>query len=288
MRTRSDLAKNNVDEVANGWAEVAAALGRSVRTAQRWAKAGLISVHRSTGTKTSQVYARRAEVGTWKDRNSSPWCAARGAAFAPEALMGGLKDHRYIWGWKAIACLLNLSVSTIQRWEHEAQLPIHRLRIGRRASPYVLEGEISAWIKERTVRPRGAAKVDARLPLLMHSFLDAWPAPIAVLDVSGTIIAVNKGWRVFSRSNGCSDPDFGIGRNYFEVCNSAARVDEATASRLATDLGEFLAGKRGDLKVKYQCESPMGKRDYLLSAMRFEGLTSPSLVLSHSDVTNVL
>ena len=145
-----------------------------------------------------------------------------------------------------------------------------------------------AWIKERTAGPQTTSKVDARLPLLMHGFLDAWPAQIAVLNATGTIIAVNKAWRAFGRSNGCLEPNFGIGRKYIEVCTSAAFMDAATAAGVADGLAEFLAGKCPDLKVKYRSDSPNEKRDFLLTVARIEGLTSPFLVFCHSEVTNVL
>jgi hypothetical protein len=58
-------------------------------------------------------------------------------------------------GWAEVASVLgrrlNLSVSTVQIWGREAKLPVHRLKTRRRAFPYVREGELSAWIKERTV-----------------------------------------------------------------------------------------------------------------------------------------
>ena len=263
-------------------------LGCSVRTAQRWAKAGGFSVYKVAGTKPLRVCARRAELSTWRERNGFPCCTGRGAGFAQEALTDAVKPDKYVWGWKAIASLLNLSVSTVQLWEREAKLPVHRLKTGRRAFPYVLEGEMSAWIKETTVSPESASRIDRRLPLFMHSFLDAWPAHIAVLDATGTIIAVNKAWRAFSSLNGYSEPNVGIGRKYFEVCASAACMDAATASRVANGLAEFLAGKCPDLKVKYRCDSPTEKRDFLLIVARLGGLRSPFFVFCHSDVTNVL
>jgi PAS domain-containing protein len=211
-----------------------------------------------------------------------------GAGFTQETLTDAVRDDKYIWGWKAISCLLNLSVSTVQLWEREGKLPVHRLRTGRRTLPYVLEREILAWTKERTVSLQAASKVDARLPLLMHSFLDAWPAHIAVLDATGTIVAVNKAWRAFSRSNGYSEDNLGIGRNYFEICGSAVRLDAVTASRVADGFAQFLAGGRPDLKVKYRCEHPAEKRDFLLTVARFEGLTAPFFVFCHFDVTNAL
>jgi len=262
-------------------------LGCSVRTAQRWAKAGRFSVYKLAGTKPLRVCARRTEVGAWREQISLPSCTALGTGRAQDAQTDDVKHRKYIWGWKAIARLLNLSVSTVQLWEREAKLPVHRLKTGRRNLPYVLEGELSAWIKESTVS-QAASKVDPRLPLLMHSFLEAWPAHTAVLDATGTIIAVNKAWRAFSRSNGYSEPNFGIGRKYFEVCASAACTDAATASQVLNGVAEFLAGKCADLKVQYRCDGPTEKRDFLLTATRFEGLTSPFFVICHSDVTNVI
>ena len=282
MGTSSEFLKDRIDDVVNGWRGIAPALGCSVRTAQRWAKAGLIPVHRRAGTNASRVYACKTELDVWKERNIPRWHAAE------DALADGSPRRTYIWGWKAIARRLNLSVSTLQLWEREAKLPIHRVRVGRRALPYALENELSAWIEERTVSAETAARVDKRLPLLMHSFLDAWPAHIAVLDTTAIIIAVNSRWRALSRSNGYSEPNLGIGRNYFEVCGQAVRLDAATASRVADGLEEVLAGKCRDWKVKYQCEEPAETRDFLLTVSRFEGLRSPFLVFCHSDVTEVL
>jgi two-component system NtrC family sensor kinase len=122
----------------------------------------------------------------------------------------------------------------------------------------------------------------------MRSFLDASPAHIAVLDASGTIIAVNKAWREFSRSNGYCDPNLGMGRKYIEVCTSAAFMDAASATRVANGFAEFLAGKRADLKMRYRCDVATEERDFLLTLERIQGLTSPFLVLYHYDVSNVL
>lgn len=288
MKAISGFPKDGSNDALTGWGEIAAALGCSVRTAQRWAKAGRISVYRSTGNPPPRVCARKAEIAAWREQSRRTWRTVQEAGFAPEALTEAVKHRKYIWGWKAIAGLLNLSVSTVQLWEREAKLPVHRLKTGRRALPYILEGEISAWVRERTASPQTTARVDARLPLLMHSFLDAWPGHIAVLDVNGTIIAVNKAWRALSRSKGYMDPNLGIGRKYFEVCTSAGLMDAPTASRVAHSFDEFSEGKRPDLKVKYRCDGMAGKRTFLLAAARIEGLTSPFFVLCHYDVTPLL
>src|SRR5262249_44270214 len=58
---------------------------------------------------------------------------------------------------------------------------------------------------------------------LSRSVINSLGAHIAVLDESGTIIAVNQAWECFARENG--DPDLaytGVSTNYLEICRSAA------------------------------------------------------------------
>jgi len=67
LRTSSDFAEDVAGEVVKGWAEIAAALGCGVRTAQRWEKAGRISIYRSAGSIMPRIFARRAEIGIWSE-----------------------------------------------------------------------------------------------------------------------------------------------------------------------------------------------------------------------------
>ncbi|MBD3307580.1 PAS domain S-box protein, partial [candidate division KSB3 bacterium] len=48
--------------------------------------------------------------------------------------------------------------------------------------------------------------------------LNALSANIAILDETGTIVAVNAAWQRFGEANGLQWADYGIGRNYLEVC----------------------------------------------------------------------
>ena len=44
---------------------------------------------------------------------------------------------------------------------------------------------------------------------------------LAVLDEAGLIITVNKAWRQLADANGLAWDDYGVGRNYLEVCEFA-------------------------------------------------------------------
>ncbi len=48
--------------------------------------------------------------------------------------------------WKEIAAYLGHSVRTLQRWEREAGLPVHRPYRRKRSSVVALKSEIDAWL----------------------------------------------------------------------------------------------------------------------------------------------
>src|SRR5678815_4311926 len=51
--------------------------------------------------------------------------------------------------WKAIAAYLGRGVRTVQRWEREEGLPVHRLAHEKRGSVYAHREEIDAWWASR-------------------------------------------------------------------------------------------------------------------------------------------
>jgi adenylate cyclase len=60
----------------------------------------------------------------------------------------GERDGR-LDSWKEIAGYLNRGARTVQRWEREAGLPVHRLQHERLGSVYAWRGELDAWWKSR-------------------------------------------------------------------------------------------------------------------------------------------
>jgi len=290
LHASSEVGRKAAGSVT-GWAAIASALGCSVRTAQRWAKAGRLPVYKFPGTKRSRVYSRRSEITALKGVRVPGLVAPAPAAVRQETAAHTLAGDGHLWGWKAIARFVNMSVCTVQRWEDEAQLPVHRLKIGHRALPFALKGEVMAWVGTRTLRHVAAPANEItrrNFPQLLQSFLDSSTANIAVLDATGTITAVNSAWRAFAEANGCRVPDSGVGTNYLEVCRRTTGGDAATASQVVNGLVELLAGKRTELKVRYRCDSPTEKHECLLFATLFKDLGAPLLVLMHSDVTNAL
>jgi serine/threonine-protein kinase len=51
--------------------------------------------------------------------------------------------------WKAIAQYLNKDIRTLQRWESDRNLPVHRIPGGERPSVYALKSELETWRRNR-------------------------------------------------------------------------------------------------------------------------------------------
>lgn len=49
--------------------------------------------------------------------------------------------------WKEIASYLDRGVRTVQRWECELRLPVHRIGSGKRSPVYALVPELNFWLR---------------------------------------------------------------------------------------------------------------------------------------------
>src|SRR5215510_11960646 len=70
--------------------------------------------------------------------------------------------------WKEIAAFLGRGIRTVQRWEREEGLPVHRLAHAKRGSIYARREELSAWWERRRLTlvpssPAGEAHAAPRL-----------------------------------------------------------------------------------------------------------------------------
>ena len=67
--------------------------------------------------------------------------------------------------WKEIANYLRRGTRTVQRWEREEALPVHRLQHEKLGSVYAYPGELDAWFEQRADRTK-AARAPATTPSL--------------------------------------------------------------------------------------------------------------------------
>ena len=75
---------------------------------------------------------------------------------SPEEAGGPAEGHlnKALVTWKEIAAHMGCAVRTVQRWEREADLPVHRLMTGKRRTPYAYPSELDAWPTPSSAAPR--------------------------------------------------------------------------------------------------------------------------------------
>jgi hypothetical protein len=98
---------------------------------------------------------------------------------------------------------------------------------------------------------------------LFNRLFDAHPAHVAMIDLDGTILAVNRAWREFASANGLYGYRF-VGVNYLGICQSAAETGDAHAQTALVGLLEVLATGRSKFCVTYPCHAPHERRWFKL------------------------
>src|SRR4026208_454179 len=95
-------------------------------------------------------------------------------------------ERRRLDSWKEIAAYLGRGIRTVQRWEREEGLPVHRLVHDKRGNVYAQRDELAAWWESRRVTLVGQPSEDERadvphvsprLERITHtSSMTSWPA----------------------------------------------------------------------------------------------------------------
>lgn len=122
-----------------------------------------------------------------------------------------------------------------------------------------------------------------QVPPAQH-ILDALAGPVAVLDPTGTIIAVNQAWHDFGQANQTSEHS-SVGVNYLDVCDRATGGDAPCAKAAASGIRSVLAGK-GSFSLEYPCHSPTQQRWFQLHASRLNHEGATYAVVAHHNITD--
>ena len=97
--------------------------------------------------------------------------------------------------WKEIASYMRRDVRTLQRWEKDEGLPVHRLHLGKQGTVYAYRVEIDAWWESRRRELDRASAARANRGRLLVAAVVAtaliavavwliWPRPARVADTS--------------------------------------------------------------------------------------------------------
>lgn len=108
---------------------------------------------------------------------------------------------------------------------------------------------------------------------------------IAVVDESGTLLEVNKGWDDFAKANGVSTTELtGKGSNYFDECKRASAAGDKFAASALEGIISVLKKEKQIYQLEYPCHSPTLQRWFTMRVMNFES-DKPAVVVAHLDIT---
>lgn len=121
------------------------------------------------------------------------------------------------------------------------------------------------------------------------SVLDGLDASVCVLDMHGTILAVNRSWKEFYIANGGSTDVVHEGMNYLQVAGAATTSSDRPegAASFMELLEQVLSGERDHFEWEYPCHSPTHKRWFMARVSCMKGVQPLRVVVAHDDVTNV-
>jgi PAS domain S-box-containing protein len=136
---------------------------------------------------------------------------------------------------------------------------------------------------ERKTESAGGA---SRQKQISNPALDALSTHICILDEHGEILFTNRAWNQFSDLNPPVVPNYGLGSNYLQVCDSAQGPDSELARQIADGIRAVM---RGDAKVfseEYPCHSPEKKRWFTVTVSPFVEDGALRVAVVHEDITN--
>ncbi len=123
----------------------------------------------------------------------------------------------------------------------------------------------------------------------LHATLDSLSAEIAILDESGEIIFVNRAWREFAKRNDWRAPNAGVGTNYLEVCENAARStmrDEGANIRtIVAGIRSVIEGSQSEFMFEYPCHAPDEQRWFTVRVRPFESAGPRRVCIAHENIT---
>ena len=110
--------------------------------------------------------------------------------------------ERRLDSWKEIAAYLDRDVSTVQRWEKQEGMPVHRHLHDKRGSVYALTSELEIWLRNRTPSVDKDEKRGEAGALAMLGDNQAHRTPrghrwlaLAALAVMGLLVVAYIGYR---------------------------------------------------------------------------------------------
>ncbi len=174
-----------------------------------------------------------------------------------------------------------------QRWLRVAGEPV-RDEAGRIEGAHGALQDVTEQKRLETKFRESLDQLD-RLLRTRQELINALPANIALLADDGTVEEVNAYWRSFGQANDQTDPAFGVGDNYLNVCARASGPYSDEAPAVYEGLSAVLRGERQRFSLEYPCHSPTEFRWYRLEANRLPEVEQSDsrarAVVMHFDIS---
>ncbi len=127
---------------------------------------------------------------------------------------------------------------------------------------------------------------------LAESVMDALSSNICVVGLTGEILAVNRAWMDFSKSNaGGAEPVY-LGTNYLDVCRSSEGPASQEAPEFLSGMRDVLEGRKELFQIEYPCHSPTELRWFLawvtplVKRRATQDAEKLGAVVSHMNITD--
>ena len=120
----------------------------------------------------------------------------------------------------------------------------------------------------------------------LQSAIDTVHSHLAILNEDGLIIIVNRAWRQFADANGLAWNDYGIGRNYLEICEFAEGDNAIEARAALKGIHGVMTNQLNEWSLEYPCHSPAERRWFLMYATRYEDDGNLRTAVDHVDITD--
>jgi PAS domain S-box-containing protein len=132
-----------------------------------------------------------------------------------------------------------------------------------------------------------ASKDCEQIPeLYLRAMVDSYSAAVAVLDESGNILYVNRGWRDFANEHGVAGDYYGVGSNYLDVRHTDSDASADECMRLANGIDKVLLGKQTEFQQEYLNRRSIDRRWIRIHATRFDLPRATRILVTHEDVTD--
>jgi len=121
--------------------------------------------------------------------------------------------------------------------------------------------------------------------LYLRAMVDSYSAAVAVLDETGTILYVNRGWRDFALQHGTDGDFYGVGANYLDIRRRDSDASANECQLLADGIDEVLLGKQTEFQEDYRNRNSSARRWFRIHAARFDLPKATRVLVTREDIT---